>query len=756
MAVGVGVGVWAVTRDDGTGANGSGHHVRTELLAQARPRPSCPNAPAAPRVATGQTELSVLRIVDHCLAYRSEVVATGDVTRRLAALRADPGVVAADVATTRPAPPSRTTATTEPVKQWALGDLKADEVRKLWPAGADVKVAIVDTGVDDHNLDLAGQVAEHAPWARIDHGKDEKHGTHVAGIVAAKDDGDGALGLTPAAKLIDAQRSTANREWAGPAHDEGEYLRWAIDHGADVLNMSFGGLELPDTEVAALIYAEQTGVVAVGSAGNCGSILYKLEGCTKRNPVEFPGAYDTVLTVAAHNDDHGHPNWSTKNASVDLAAPGDDIESDCPTFGKHEYKTCSDQGTSMAAPYVSAAAALLRARHPEASPAAIREALIRNTRPVDEHHPAGVHSDEFGTGLLDPVAAAHYLDQHAGQTTPTASASSASPEAVGPDTIVAGIITAEQHNFRLVTADATMIPVVGVKAGETPSALAFSRDGAWFAASDGHRITFVNIASRRQETVECKCSGVAFNGQDQLITADGNVLAIYEPATASRLRGVSVHPPDGGQFLSMSVKAASGDTTVVRGQDTSANSGAFAVGPDGRAVLIGRGADPGVQLVAMSDDGRWVAWGMLGVCGLPTQIGVTDLTQPSKPASIQGPLEEGQALDARFDGDNLIVGWAPMNHEDGGCGYPVWEPQQWQTRRPQLGTGSFDNPVPVRWTKRSDQRRILRTAPSGALLYTQVMPPANTYSLWLGPAPGGGSDLDLSPDVMDVVARPVG
>jgi subtilisin family serine protease len=756
VAVAAGFGAWAVIHDE-TVSGRSAHHIRAELLAQTRPRPGCPNAPGAPRVPAGQTELSVLRIVDHCLAYRSEVVATGDVDRRLAALRADPGVVAADVpAKFRPTRPVATKA--KPVEQWALDDLRADAVRELWPAGADVKVAIVDSGVDDHNLDLAGQVIEHAPWAHLYHGDYEEHGTHVAGIIAAKDDGNGALGLTPGAKLIDAQYYDPNLpdNNAGPSHELGEYLRWAIDHGADVLNMSLSGPALADTTLAALTYAEQAGVVAVAAAGNCGDDDFKKQGCTVPNQATYPAAYDTtVLSVASYDeDDHRQSSFSTANASVDIAAPGNDIQSDCPTFGKAEYKTCSDRGTSMATPYVSAAAALLRARRPDASPAAIREALLRSTRDAPGH-PAGVHSDEFGTGLLNPVAAAAYLDQHAGQETPTPTAS---PKAVGPDTIVAGFIT-RQHTFELATAGGTTIPVTGVtpgEPGEAPSALAFSRDGAWFAASDGHHITFVDVASRRQDTVGCECSGVAFNGKGQLVTAEGNVLAFYEPATASRLRGVGVHAPTGGTFLAVFVAGASGDVTVVRGQVASAGSGAYAVQPDGRSVLLGTGPDPGVTKIVVSDDGRWVAWAMLGVCLQPTQIGVTDLTRPTAPASIRGPLKEGQALNVRFDGDDLVVGWAPMKYEDGGCGYPPWPPVQSQTRRPQPGTGKFLQPAPARWTKTSDPRRIVQAAPSGQLLYTQALTPENDYSLWFGGAPGGGSDVQLSPDVVDVVGRPLG
>ncbi|HEX3815133.1 MAG TPA: S8 family serine peptidase [Mycobacteriales bacterium] len=781
VALAAAVGIWAVTRDAGDKVAGRPHagaetRVRTALLAQVKPRPSCPNAPAAPAVKAGQKLISVIRVVNHCLAFRGEVVASSAVPARLAKLRADPGVVAADLpAKVEPARP-----TTGPKRtrtgRWAVDDLQADQVRRLWPAGRDdVRVAIIDTGVDDSNPDLTGQVVERAPWSHIYNGdkdSDDFHGTHVAGIVAAKDDGKGVLGLTPGAKLLDVQywNPARNNDQTGPFADVGEDIRWAVDHGAKVLNMSFSGTA-SDTMEAALLYAERAGVVAVAAAGNCGDDgSYKLNHCTSVSEVRYPAAYNAnVLSVANYDRHHKRSATSTANETVDLAAPGDNILStnlmphtewpsphdfNCTDNAAAHLRTCRASGTSMATPYVSAAAALLVARHPDATPAAIREALIRSTRPAPGHE-TGVHSDEFGTGLLDPVAAAAYLDQHPGGTFPDPTSSGS----VAPDAIVAGYVGAD-HKVGLTTAAGAKIPVGGVESGQSPARLAFSRDGTWFAAADGAHLAFVNVQSRRQETIDCSCTGVAFNDKGQVLTADGDVIATYEPATASKLHGVQARNTSGTglpTFMSMSVEGSAGDVTLVNGRFASAGYGAFGVRADGTAFLLGRGEDPGVDRIFLSDDHRWVAWSMQGVCNQTTQLGVADLNHPETTANIKGPTGDGEALNVHFQGDKVVADWAPMQHNSELCAaQPPWPPAHWEVPRPTMGTGTAADPAAAHWSRSADQRTEVHHWSSGEGLYLEPTANAQEYNLTFGPTPGGGSAIQLATNVTDAVAPPAG
>jgi subtilisin family serine protease len=414
--------VVVATRDaEGSDDGGYEPRIREELLDDVRPDPACPDATAGPELEDGQVWVNVVRVVDGCLAYSSEAVAATDLDDRLRELRADPDVVAADRAVERQ-PTTATSRRGDEPQQWALEPehLDGEGVRALWPADAtDVKVAIIDTGIDLEHSDLAGQTVDRAPWSQRYEGKDDSHGSHVGGIVAAADDGAGVVGLTPAARLIDVQYSRDGR-FAGPSNDLGEYVRWAVDHGADVINMSLAGNEPSDTELTAVLYAERQGVVVVAAAGNCGSLEPPRlpwnddpKRCDHRHEIRYPATYPTVLSVAAHTQDNERAGFSSANSSVDVAAPGADILSDCLTEDGDTTVTCEASGTSQAAPYVAATAALLRARHPEATPEAIRNAITRSAR-TDDRQPLDTRTDEYGWGVLDPEAAAEYLDEHPG------------------------------------------------------------------------------------------------------------------------------------------------------------------------------------------------------------------------------------------------------------------------------------------------------------------------------------------------------
>lgn len=228
-------------------------------------------------------------------------------------------------------------------QQWGLTALHTDEAWKT-TRGKGVTVAVLDTGVDDEHPDLEGNVlpgkdligfgAERGdrPWAR--------HGTAIAGIIAGhghgKDDGDGVMGVAPQAKILpvrviledgDPSRSKA-RESRGNALADG--IRWAADHGADVINLSLGEGVLMTKLLQggilnqAIQHAHDKGAVVVAAAGNDGAD-------TQPYKVQTP-----VLVVGASTQKGTAADFSNFGAEQAVSAPGEDILSTLPTYKTKE------------------------------------------------------------------------------------------------------------------------------------------------------------------------------------------------------------------------------------------------------------------------------------------------------------------------------------------------------------------------------------------------------------------------------------
>jgi type VII secretion-associated serine protease mycosin len=281
--------------------------------------------------------------------------------------------------------------------QWALDELGFESVRAaVEPSG--VTVAVIDTGVDADHEDLAGAVLP--GWDAIagTRGADTDrygHGTHVAGIVAAVA-GNGLGGSGAAAGVHILPVRVLDEEGKGWSSTIADGIRWAADHGADVINLSLGGTTPSGVYRAAIDYAVNTrGVVVVASAGN---------DYQNGNPMEYPASDPDAIAVGASTASGARASFSSTGSYVALAAPGTSILAPCPPGAA----MCSDSsgyarlsGTSMAAPFVAAAAALLRAARPDATVAQVRAWLTSTA--ADAGLPG--RDDEFGAGILDPVRA---------------------------------------------------------------------------------------------------------------------------------------------------------------------------------------------------------------------------------------------------------------------------------------------------------------------------------------------------------------
>lgn len=238
-------------------------------------------------------------------------------------------------------------------RQWHLEVISAGEAWGFH-RGDDVTVAVVDTGVQADHPDLEGRVAE--GYDAVDPGtqpRDENgHGTLVAGVIAAVAGNDeGGVGVAPDARILPVR--VLDADGRGRPSEVAEGIRWAVEAGADVINLSLvevpgatdgllDDVSLINREVEQAIRdAAEAGVVLVGAAGNDGDD-------------DVPYADDLPLAVVGAADRDGR-RWPHSNADDDtLFAPGVDIVS---TWSERRYATAN--GTSFAAPVVSAGAALL-------------------------------------------------------------------------------------------------------------------------------------------------------------------------------------------------------------------------------------------------------------------------------------------------------------------------------------------------------------------------------------------------------------
>jgi thermitase len=218
-----------------------------------------------------------------------------------------------------------------------------------------VRIAILDTGIDAGHPDLAGKVVAAANFTASNTVQDlSGHGTHVAGVAAASfDNALGIAGVAPLAQLMDVKVLAVDESGrtGGDCADVADGVVWAIDHGADVLNLSLGSAGPCLALQTAVAYASSHGALVVAAAGN--------EGSTSRF---YPAAFPDVLSVAATTNRDQLAGFSNRGANwVDVAAPGEGIVSTLPTYdngtGAINYGYLS--GTSMAAPVVSGIAALI-------------------------------------------------------------------------------------------------------------------------------------------------------------------------------------------------------------------------------------------------------------------------------------------------------------------------------------------------------------------------------------------------------------
>ncbi|MDG2114931.1 MAG: S8 family serine peptidase [Actinomycetota bacterium] len=274
--------------------------------------------------------------------------------------------------------------------QWAL-DRLSFEASWATADGTGVVVAVVDTGIRATHEDLVGKVLPGADF--ISPGgdgtlADHYHGSHVAGIIGAHaNNGVGIAGGAPGVQILPIR--ALDGSGTGTTAGVASAIIWAVDNGADVVNLSLGSSSDSSVIRAAVDHAEANDVVVVAAAGNAGHL---------GNPVTYPAAIPEVLAVSATESNNNRAYFSNHGTWIDVAAPGSGIYS---LHGDGDLVYASSSGTSMASPYVAAAAALVKASSPSLTAAQIRDVL---TTTAIDLGPEG-KDDDYGDGLVDPLAA---------------------------------------------------------------------------------------------------------------------------------------------------------------------------------------------------------------------------------------------------------------------------------------------------------------------------------------------------------------
>ncbi|MDD5511039.1 MAG: S8 family serine peptidase [Dehalococcoidales bacterium] len=232
--------------------------------------------------------------------------------------------------------------TTDYDNQWALDKIGIYDLWQNTTGSWDILVAVLDTGIDSNHEDLHGQIVDDinvtdSSTAQDIHG----HGTHIAGIIAAKSNGTGITGVAPDSRILNVKVADDMGRCNASALAKG--IIYAVDKGASVINISVEIREASPELEKAVNYAWEMGSLVVAASGNDGN-----------DSLVYPAGYDNCIAVAATNQNDGLAVLSNYGDWVDVAAPGFGIYSTLPDDG-YGLKT----GTSFACAYVSGMAALL-------------------------------------------------------------------------------------------------------------------------------------------------------------------------------------------------------------------------------------------------------------------------------------------------------------------------------------------------------------------------------------------------------------
>ncbi|PZG16754.1 type VII secretion-associated serine protease mycosin [Nonomuraea aridisoli] len=332
--------------------------------------------------------------------------------------------------------------------------------------GSGVTVAVLDSGVDPRHRDLAGSVRVGKDFTEGANppgtSPSRLHGTYMASLIAGHGHGPGGkrgiIGVAPEADVLSVRviledEEPGFREFNSDERFENVVargIRYAVDEGADVINMSISKQLATREERAAIRYAISRGVVLVAAAGNEGD--RKTDGAFA--PYSYPAAFPGVVSVGATDRRLRRATFSNWNSSVLVAAPGVDIMGAGPG---DEYWV--GRGTSQATALVSGVAALIKAKYPDMSPPLVARALTDSAT----DRPPGGYDTATGFGVVNAARALTEAARLAGHTEVATG-----PETHNPARPLAGgrkgPVTVVVRDDRLVTVYTAISAAAGVGA----------------------------------------------------------------------------------------------------------------------------------------------------------------------------------------------------------------------------------------------------------------------------------------------------
>lgn len=273
--------------------------------------------------------------------------------------------------------------------QYGLINIRAPQGWAISTGSSIVTIAVIDSGVDGSHPDLLAKLLPGYDFVESDSVPQDEygHGTHVSGIAAAStNNGTGVSGVSWGAQILPVRVLDASGNGSYTAVAAG--IVWAVDHGAQILNLSLGGVSPNSTLLNAVAYAYDHGTLIIASSGNDGS-----------GNLRYPARYPVVVSVGSTNSINQRSSFSNYGSGLDLMAPGESIFSTNPGGG-YGIRT----GTSMSTPYVSGLAAILWGMPGFGGAFAIETAMEKSAFDLGSVGWDG----EYGYGLIQMDAALLY------------------------------------------------------------------------------------------------------------------------------------------------------------------------------------------------------------------------------------------------------------------------------------------------------------------------------------------------------------